>query len=295
MRRARPDEHGTRGVDVVRPREGERQAGERRTAPAARRAAGMRADRGLDQARDRGRDACGHRRQRIRRGLRPPVEDEVGCAGIEPLPALAVHGRGGDEHAAPRPGRRRTHEGHALDVREPLVLGRRLQLAEQAHLRGRREHAGTLARQLRQVLGRRQRPDDVEQSLDDVDLGLRERRVEPDAAHRDAVPARRVDDVAPRRAGDVRVVEHDPTLTRGQLRVERVGEVAQRARALVAVEAAVPAGDVLLGEAGLPRPGDAHHEHDVPVARRRRSGARPRTSERGQVLGGELEGRRARS
>ena len=62
----------------------------------------------------------------------------------------------------------------------------------------------------RSCSGLGKRAEALEQPLDEVDLRLRERRVEPDAASRDPMPARRLDHVVPRRASEVRVVEDDP-------------------------------------------------------------------------------------
>ena len=83
----------------------------------------------------------------------------------------------------------------------------------------------------------------VEEPLDEVDLRLRERRVEPDAAHagrRAARPPRRRGSAS---RGEVRVVEDDASHARRELVVERLGEVAKRAAALVAVEPDVAAAD----------------------------------------------------
>ena len=55
---------------------------------------------------------------------------------------------------------------------------------------------------------------------------------------------------------------------RGERLVERVGELAQRPAALVAVEADVAARDVVLGEPALAGARDAHDEHDLAVAAR---------------------------
>ena len=116
------------------------------------------------------------------------------------LPTLAKQRARGDEHARPEPcGSRRAGERPPLDAREALVIRGRLELANGAHLRRRREQAGLTPGELAQLVGLRERAEAVEEALDEVDLGLRERRVEPDAAHRGAVPAGR-----PRRRGCVR-------------------------------------------------------------------------------------------
>ena len=75
-----------------------------------------------------------------------------------------------------------------LDGRPALVVGRRLELAERAHLRGRCKQAGLALRRESQLARRRQRAEAVEQSLHEIELRLRERDVEPDAARWDAVP-----------------------------------------------------------------------------------------------------------
>jgi hypothetical protein len=79
------------------------------------------------------------------------------------------------------------------------------------------------------------------------------------------MPRRGLDHMAPCRARQIRVVEHGPSNTRGQLLVELRGELAQGAAALVAVESDVASGGVLLGDAALPRSWNAHEEDDLPV------------------------------
>ena len=137
-------------------------------------------------------------------------------------------GSGGDEHPG-LPRSRLAHEGHVLDGGESLVARRRLELAKRTHLRGRREDARLAPRQLPQLRGFGKRPETLEQPLDEVDLRLRERRVEPDAVSRSPMPSRRLDHVVPRRASEVRVVEDDPPGTRGQ----RLVEPCRRARARI--------------------------------------------------------------
>ena len=200
---------------------------------------------------------AGHlRRQRVASGARscgtPPglqSKTRCGAAGSACATASRQPGcsqrRGRDEHAAARPLRPRlTRERHVLDGGEALLRGRRLELAERPHLRRRRERTLLLAREDAQLLRRRQRAVPLEQPLDEVHLRLRERRVDPDAARRRAVPARRVDGIAPRGAREVRVVEDDPPGACRQQLVERGGELAQRAAALVAVQPLVAARDV---------------------------------------------------
>ncbi len=163
---------------------------------------------------------------------------------------------------------RRADERHALHRREALVLRRRLELAQRAHLRGRRQQPRLLARRLLELIRSRQRAEAVEQALDEVDLRLRERGLDPHAANRHAVARRAVDDVAPRCASQVRVVEDDAASTVRQRLVERSGQLAQRAAALVPVQALVPSRDVVLRDPRLPRARDPHHDDDVAGGRR---------------------------
>ena len=129
-----------------------------------------------------------------------------------------------------RPCPRRPRERHALDGCEAFVVGRRLELAKRAHLLGRREQARFRSRRLLQLVRERKRPEAIEQALDEVDLRLCERRVEPEAAGRDAVARRRLHDVAARRAGEVGVVEDDLARPRRERLVERVGDAPRASR-----------------------------------------------------------------
>ena len=115
-----------------------------------------------------------------------------------------------DEDAAARssPGRR-AYEGDVFDICEALVGVRWLELAERSHLRGRREQARLESPPRSKLPGSGERAKALEQPLDEVDLRVRERRVEPDAPRRDSVPARSLDRVAPRRTCEVGVVEND--------------------------------------------------------------------------------------
>ena len=74
--------------------------------------------------------------------------------------------------------------------------------------------------------------------------------------------------LVPRRAREVRVVQHDAAGAASHLAVELVGEGAERAAALVAVEPDVATGDMLLRDRALPGAGDAHHENDLRVVTR---------------------------
>src|SRR5262245_66189350 len=105
----------------------------------------------------------------------------------------------------------------------------------------------------------------MEQPLDEVDLRLRERRVEPHASRSDAVAGGGFDPVVAGGTREVGVVEDDAARTRRECVVERTGKLAQRSAALVAVEPHVLA--VLTGEAALARAGDAHDQDDLAVAR----------------------------
>ena len=105
MRGPGADERRARGVDAVCARERERQARKRRPAPAGRRAAGVRAERGLHRAR-RPRSRGGRRPPRAPRGaVRAPVEDQVRRASDRPARARAPNLAGSRR----RPRRRRLH------------------------------------------------------------------------------------------------------------------------------------------------------------------------------------------
>ena len=71
------DEDRARRVDPVRSCERERQPRQRRPAPAARRAGGVRAERTLDRAGDLGRQARDAVGERVDGAARTPVEDQV--------------------------------------------------------------------------------------------------------------------------------------------------------------------------------------------------------------------------
>jgi hypothetical protein len=111
-----------------------------------------------------------------------------------------------------------------------------------------------------QLVGGRKSAEPLEQTLDHVDLRLRKRCVDPDAPRRHPVSRRRLDHMASRRTSEVGVVEDDPLNARRQLVVELTGKVSQRASTLVAIEAEVAAGDVLLGQTTLSGPWDPHEE-----------------------------------
>jgi hypothetical protein len=215
MRGPYPDETRTRRVDAVRPRERQWQPGQRRSAPASRWARGMRAQCCFHRARHFGRDQCDGGGEGIRIAVGIPVEHQVRRFSTSRLdglvPARLRDGGGCDEDALFCPsGGGRPRERHLLHERKSLVGRRRLELAERSHLGCRREQAGLTPDERSQLVGRGQRAEALELALDDVDLGLCERRVQPDAPRRDPVSRRRLDDVASRRASEIGVVEDDP-------------------------------------------------------------------------------------
>ena len=178
------------GSTTVCSRERERQPGQRRAAPAARRAGRVRAQRALHRAGDRGGEACDTGVEHVQGAVGAPVEDQVwrvtvALSSARSQPGTPERGRRDEDPRLRSPGRRRAHEGHVLHAREALVGRRRLELAERAHLRRRRQHTLLTSRQPSQLLGSRERAETLEQALDEIDLGLRERRVEPDAPRRD--------------------------------------------------------------------------------------------------------------
>jgi hypothetical protein len=130
---------------------------------------------------------------------------------------------------------------------------------------------GLPPRESAQLLRGRQRAETLQQSFDQVDLSLRERHVDPDAARREPMTVRRLDHVAASGARQVGVVEHDTPSSGRKLVLERLGKLAQRSSTLVAVEADVTSGDVLVGDPALPRSGDAHDDNHLRVIQRSRS------------------------
>ncbi len=260
-----------------------RKPGERRTAPAARWAGAVRAQRTLHRPGDVKREAGRDFRELLDGAVGAPVEDEVRRVRINSLEHVlpaGLHQRSGcDEDARARSlGRRRSHERHPLDVGESLVGRRWLELAECAHLGGRREHARLATSPCPQLLRSRDRAEPLEETLDEIDLRLGERRVEPDAPHRGSMSARRLEHVASCGASEIRVVEDDLANARGQLFVECAGELPQGPSALVAVEAVVATSHVFLCDAALPSSRDAHDEDDLRVLRRAWPREKTRTS-----------------
>ena len=88
--------------------------------------------------------------------------------------------------------------------------------------------------------------------------------------------SRCVEHVAARGPAEVGVVEDDSPLAGVEPALEFLGELAQRAAALVAVEADVAARGVLAGDARLAGARDAHDQHDLPLGRGERVGCRER-------------------
>ena len=201
MSGAGPDDDRARGIDIVRARERERQSRERRAAPAHRRAASVRAEGAFDGSFDLGGEACDQIVEPAGDAVGAPVEDQARIAevahGTSMLPRAAAKRGGGDEHSCAAPsGSRRASERHDLDGVESLVGSGRLELAQGAHLRCRRHDACLAARELPQLVRPGKRAVAIEQPLDQVDLRLGERRVEPDAARRQRMADRGVDDMA---------------------------------------------------------------------------------------------------
>ena len=189
--------------------------GERRPAPAARRTRRRVGTAHLDGPGDHGCDAADVGGERLRVAVRAPVEDEMRRVGIErchPAPSTAPAARNTPLRVRPD-GARTNGTRSTLASPSPPVGGsssRSIRIWEVgASTPGRSRASFESSRG-------RQRPEPFEQTLDEVDLRLSERCVEPHAPRRDAVTLRGVEDVAARRARHVRVVEDDPAGTRGQ-------------------------------------------------------------------------------
>ena len=97
-------------------------------------------------------------------------------------PACPMTGAATNTPVPARSGSRKASECDVLDVDEALVLGGWLELAERSHLGRWRKQARLSARDCLQLLRGRKLAEPVEETLDEVDLCLRERRVEPGAA-----------------------------------------------------------------------------------------------------------------
>ena len=173
-------------VDAVRSGERERQARERRPAPAGRRPGGVRAQRGLHWSGDLGRETREGAREDVRRVVGAPVEEQLRRppVGVHEglLPAGTTQERGRDEDTRLHtPRGRHTRKWQPIHIRESFVDRRWLELAKRTHLGRGCVHARFTACQFSQLLRSRQRSETIEQPLDEVDLRLRERRVEPHA------------------------------------------------------------------------------------------------------------------
>ena len=166
-----------------------------------------------------------------------PVEDEVRRGGLgcreRSLPlGLAVRDSSHEDPCREPTRMRHALERNALHAREALVVGRRLEFAERPHLLRGREKSGLGACGLLQLLRLREVAEAVEQALDeDFALRLRERRVkQADSRPGRAVACCGLDNTAPRRAREVRVVEDDLSAA-ARRPVERVRELAEKATA----------------------------------------------------------------
>ena len=190
------DEDGARRLDAVRPRERQRQPGQRRPAPAARRSAGVGAQRALHRAGDLRRELGDRGGERAGIAARPPVEQQV------------RRDRGRARPSSPaRPGRRpprtrrRRRPGTAAPARTAPAPGPpipRRPTAARARARARICDVGGSTpcprrARTRSSSGLGSDAGAVEHPLDEVDLRLGERRVQPDAPRREPVPARGVD------------------------------------------------------------------------------------------------------
>src|SRR5262245_15657725 len=76
---------------------------------------------------------------------------------------------------------------------------------------------------------------------------------------------RNLDGIASGHSGQVGVVENESTDACGELGVEFLCDLPQRAAALVAVEPDVSPGDVLVGDPALPRAGNSHDQDHLAV------------------------------
>ena len=111
------------------------------------------------------------------------------------------------------------------------------------------------------------------------------------------MPRRRLDHVAACRPREIGVVENDLPDPRRERLVERLREVAQRAAALVAVQAVIAATRRVVRDAALSGSGNAHHDRPRRPSRRagreQASGNAERSVERLPVGGLQREARRA--
>ena len=192
----------------------------------------MRAYRATDGSGHQVPDRADAARERFRSFARPPVEYQVRRValpgGDRVFPPRAPEHLRCDEHARRRPSSpRRAHERHPLHIGQTFVCRRRFELTQRPHLGGGSKQSSLPPRSDSKLVGTRELVEAIEQPLYEVDLGLCERRIHPDAPGRDRPAPGGVDRVASGRTGEERVVEHDAADTRRELRVEYLGEPAQ--------------------------------------------------------------------
>jgi hypothetical protein len=262
--------------DAVRPGECDEQPGKRWPAPTDGWAGGVRAQRPIDRPRYLSRNTSDADSEDVGTAVGLPIEHQMRSRTISlmerALPTRMLQHRRSHEDTSPRlPRCVRACEWHMLHSSQSFIQRRRLKLAKGTHLGGRRQNRWLVPGKYSQLLGRWKRAETLEDPLDHVDLGLRERDLKPDAPSRDPMFARCLDHVAPRRSGEPRVVEDDPPSARSELLVECAGELTERASTLVAIETKVATRDVVAGQSAFPRSGDAHEQNDIRVLMRMRS------------------------
>ena len=228
----------------------------------------MRADRRLDGVGDDLRDRCDGGGEICGGAVRTPVEDEVRRVRIRSGECLLPSGRtdrgGGDEDARPLASfAGGALERHALDDGEALVVRRRLELAEARICRVGASTPGSERAAASSSSGVGERAEPIEEALDEVDLRLGERRVEPDAACGDPVARRGLDDVAARGACEVGVVEHDLARASGECLLERAARSRNEPPRSSRLSRRYPRATRSAAMQRLAGSRDAHHEHDV--------------------------------
>ena len=154
-------------------------------------------------------------------------------------------------------------ERDPLDGGEALVVRRRLELAQRAHLRRRREQARLAATVRFELLRGRERPN--RSSSRSTRFACACASGVSIQMQRTLAPCRPAASTTSRRAARVRYVLSSTTRVApdASVVVELVGERSERAAALVAVEPDVAARDVLRRDPALARAGNAHHQDDV--------------------------------
>ena len=264
VRRAGADQRRARRVDFVRARERERESRQRRPAPAAsadrRRADTARLRRGR-RPRPHAGDGCPSSASGAPSGLQSNTRcgaSRSPCSSACSQPGRSS-ARRGDEHArsrrAPAGARERTRSSqHRRSPRRSTAARARGTRASARSARARRVRRRASSRS---SSGVGSAPNWASMPLDEVDLGLRQRRVEPHAAHRRARGGSR-----PRSRSCARLASG--TCCRGRSggtpdessSSSASGERPERAAALVAVEANVASRDVVLAPRGsCRRPG----------------------------------------